>query len=108
MAKLYFSEFDQTFAYELYIALDEMKKRGLSECKVYPAILVNNVDHFYCKAFDLVLDKFPVGHFCGEKCDEYKPRNGKSGCCKHWGFCYTPGDEMILKRDGKLVKIKDL
>jgi hypothetical protein len=43
---------------------------------------------------------------CGKVCDEYEPRNGKSGCCKHMSFCYEPGREYLLTIDGRLTEIK--
>jgi hypothetical protein len=36
---------------------------------------------------------------CGRPCSNYKPRNGESGICRHYGRVYEPG---------KLVKFEQL
>ena len=39
-------------------------------------------------------------------CDEYSPRNGKNGICKHHGFGLKPtGRKWKVDREGKLIKI---
>jgi hypothetical protein len=42
------------------------------------------------------------GYDCGKKnCTDYKPRNGKNGCCIHLINCYEPsGKTLILTKDG--------
>lgn len=104
--KVYFSDIDETyawFAYPLDCILDEMKDRGLTEIEVSEAERESDPDYFYCKAAGEVFIKPPEGEPCGKECPDYNPRNGKSGCCKFRGYCYTPGKNFILTIGGKLT-----
>lgn len=85
--------------------LNEMKERGLCEIEVYEAKRELGTTYFFCKAVGLVSEHGDGFDDCGKSCDLYEPRNGKSGCCKHRGFCYEPGTKYILKSNGKLTRI---
>jgi hypothetical protein len=93
--KLYFSDFDEERAHTLDYIIDEMKERG----EVYAAVRDTDKSHFFCRAVQKVCVKPPEGEPCGKECCDYKPRNGKSGCCKFRGFCYEPGEEFKLSID---------
>lgn len=43
-----------------------------------------NSQFFFCRHFRTMGNK---GN-CGKWCEAYKPRNGKSGCCKHNRYVY--------------------
>lgn len=71
-----------------------MKEYGLKKIHVFEAVRELNTDYFYCRASGEVGTKEET--VCGKSCRDYVPRNGKNGCCKHRGFCYVPGNELIL------------
>jgi hypothetical protein len=102
--KLYFSDFDEEMSYTLDNIIEEMKERELTECKVFEAIRELKTHYFFCKAVQECCDKIDDNP-CGKNCNDYEPRNGKSGCCKHRGFCYIPGNEFKITIDGKLTTI---
>ena len=101
--KLYFSDFDEEKAYTLEYIIDEMKKREITECEVSVAIRDTAQNYFFCIAVQEVSTRPPEGEPCGKLCHDYKPRNGKNGCCKFRGYCYTPGDKFKLSINGKLT-----
>jgi hypothetical protein len=98
--KVYFSEFEEDYAYTKEDILEQMKERGLDEVEVSQAERELKSEYFFCKAAGEVGLK---SEGCGKICPDYIPRNGKNGCCKHRGFCYTPGKEFILSITGKLT-----
>lgn len=105
--KLYFSKaINEEICYAKSYLIDEMKERELSEIIVSEAVRELNIDYYFCNAVQKVYVKSPEGEPCGKKCKSYVPRNGKSGCCKHRGFCYEPGKKFILKVNGKIKNIK--
>ena len=86
--KLYFPEFNEEMASPIDMIIEDMKEKELTECIVYYAERMVKTDFFYCKAIGECLEKPPQSDPCGSGCKDYKPRNGKSGCCKYWGYCY--------------------
>ena len=104
--KLYFSDFDEEMAYTLDDIIDEMKERGYDRCEVSLAVRETDKSYYFCKMVREAYMKPPNGEPCGKECFHYVPRNHKSGCCKHRGYCYIPGEEFELTLDGKLVPIK--
>lgn len=102
---IYFSELDEERAYSLNWILEDMKEQGLTELKVYTAVREIGTEYFYCFAINDIGIKPPEGEPCGNNCENYEPRNGKNGCCKNRGYCYTPDKEFILTIDGKLKEI---
>ena len=103
--KLYFSDFDAERAYTLEYILEGMKERELTECMVFAAIRDNDRSHFFCKSFRCVFEKPPEGEPCGKDCTDYKPINGKIGCCKFRGFCYVPDARYKLSINCKLIPL---
>lgn len=103
--KLYFPDFEEDEAHSIDYIIEEMKERELTECKVAIAVKDDDKSYFFCKMVEEVCVKPPEGEACGKECDSYKPRNGKSGCCIHRGFCYVPGPEFSLSISGKLSSI---
>ena len=55
---------------------------------------MTGIECFYCTKY------FEVGEKgnCGKQCDGYKPNNGVSGRCKHYGFCYEETNVEVLLR----------
>lgn len=95
MAKYYFQKHDED-CYTRQYHLDYMQENGLTEMKVFEAIRDVGVDYFYCKYHCLI---GTTDDCCGKyNCEQYEPRNKISGICKHYGYCYSQGKEVILKR----------
>lgn len=73
-----------------------MKENGLTQVEVYKAEAIKNsmdaLGYFYCTHFQAMGTK----GCCGKICDEYSPRNGKSGCCRHVGRMYWIGETVTL------------
>lgn len=74
--------------------LEYMKDNNIKQMTVYRAKRVVGSDYFYCKQLGEIGEKAEGG--CGIFCGEYKPRNGKSGCCKFRGFVYEETEEELI------------
>ena len=62
--------------------------------EVYEGVRVTGDGHFYCSEYDEVGDsRYSV---CGNYCNKYAPRNGRSGRCRHSKNCYEPGEKVTL------------
>ena len=91
--KLYFETLDSERCYSLEDIKDRMRFDNIEAKTVYEAEIDRSVqDFFWCKAEGEVGEK---GN-CGKQCEDYKPRNGKSGCCKHWGHLYKTNENKKL------------
>lgn len=106
--RLYFSDLNKEFAYPLDCIISEMKDRKVMEVIVYLAKREIRANYFFCKAVGEVCIKDYTFSSCGKECDLYEPRNGKNGCCKSWGYCYSPDKEFILSINGKLTPKKQI
>ena len=85
--KLYFEASDDEQCYTLKWHKQLMKEYGIDRIELRLARRVTGEGFFYCKHF------FEVGisgDNCGIQCEEYSPRNGKNGRCRHSGYCYEP------------------
>ena len=77
--------------------LEDMKEQGLNEIEIFPAKMTTGESYSYCSEWREPIDK--DDNTCGKGCEEYSPRNGKNGRCRHSKNCYEPADESItLKR----------
>ena len=92
--KLYFREDDEC-CYPLDVFYDEMQDDGITEMKVFEAVPYTGKDCCFCQATNEICysDEYP----CGKNCEDYEPKNGKSGMCKHKKRCYTIGKEVIIR-----------
>ncbi len=91
MSKLYFTR-DNEFCYPLWVHKQHMKDDGIDELTLYPAKRTKVNGFIFCRHFQLVSNS----DGCGKQCDEYKPRNGKSGACKNLGGLYEPDFDKPL------------
>jgi len=93
-------DYDDDYCYPESVFQAYMEEYNLTEIKVFLAVKDTIfTDYFWCKA---LADFGAKGEgTCGKVCKDYKPRNGKSGICCHYGFTYERGEELILKRKGK-------
>ena len=73
----------------------DMIEQGLTEMEVFEAIPEKVQGAIWCNAVDEVAlrEDYP----CGKGCEDYEPRNGKSGCCKYNGRLFTTGEKVTLK-----------
>lgn len=92
--KLYFENHDSEFCYSIDHFLKQMIEKGQTEIDLYEAIRELKTDHFFCKAVGEFEMKGDGYESCGKECEDYIPRNGKSGCCIHRGYCYVP-DKLV-------------
>ena len=100
MSKYYFGDALAEVCYSLDVHLDTMEMEGWDEMEIYEAIREVGVSHFWCKQYGVAeKDEFT----CGGHCKFYKPRNGISGICTEWAYCYVKGNKLILKKDGSLI-----
>lgn len=94
MSKFYFLHKNDLNCYTKEAILERIKREGLTEIEVEGAKRETGTDYFYCSHYGEVGEK---GN-CSNGCDGYSPRNGKAGCCRHFGFCYVPdGNKTTLK-----------
>ena len=74
-----------------------MECENTEQMEVFEAIRIKEPEFFWCYALQSAGEKSEGG--CGSMCLQYEPRNGKSGCCKHYSTkMYEPGKQVILKR----------
>lgn len=97
--KLYYCEElvnDDERCYSNANLLDIMREKGIKEAKAFLAKPEIISDQFYCQ------EEMKWGkrndYTCGSRnCVNYKPRNGKSGCCVHYTtYSYEPTDKFII------------
>lgn len=95
MPKLYFNlNTEPEFCYPLSYHMDQARENGLDKLELYLAKPVKNTDMFWCKAADALGLK--SDNLCGLQCSHYKPRNGRSGICKHKAHTYAPSEEKTI------------
>lgn len=83
-----------------------MIENGLSEMKIWLANRITDEQYFFYKNFAEVGDKQEA--WCGKFCQEYNPRNGKSGACKHYGNTYEQTDiTFTIKLSEELINTLD-
>lgn len=85
--QLYFLDEDSETCHTLEYHLENAKSDELKEIELFEAVPDPSKDYFWCRADSSVCmsDDNP----CGKSCEDYDPRNGKSGICKHKTHCYT-------------------
>ena len=90
--RFFFRDDDET-CYTLQSQIDYMIDNGITEMDLWLAERETNAPCFFCKHFGECGYKSEGG--CGKRCDGYKPRNGKSGVCKHYGYTYEQTDRCF-------------
>ena len=94
--KMYFEEGNWENCYPLDYFRDDLGDDGVV---LNEAVIDIGGDGAWCKVAGEAIERDDSG--CGKDCDDYKPRNGKSGMCKHQTFCYTnTGKTFLLTKDG--------
>lgn len=92
MKKLYFQD-DAETCHTIEQHIDIMKFDGVTEREVFLAKVDRMCGYFYCREFSEVGE---VNESCGKKCNEYIPRNGRGGICKHHSFLREQTEESII------------
>jgi hypothetical protein len=91
--QLYFRREDDECCYGLKYQLERARDEGLSEVTLFTAEKEKIEGVFYCHA----VGECGEEGTCGKQCDDYAPKNGKSGMCKHKGMTYAPAEEVTFK-----------
>jgi hypothetical protein len=91
MAKFYFQKDDDS-CYTLQFHLEYMRENYIEEMEVFEAKREYVEGYFFCKK----LSEVSKSDNCGRYCDNYKPLNGKSGRCIHYGYLYEPIEKSII------------
>ncbi|RKD96761.1 hypothetical protein [Marinifilum flexuosum] len=92
----YFASIGAEYCYTKEYFIERMKQEGLEEIEVYKAVPDTEKGIFWCKAIqECGVDS---SSSCGTKnCEDYEPRNGKNGCCKHYSTrVYRWGEAVKL------------
>ena len=85
----FFSGEDEEICYPLWKHLMWAREKDEKEVTVYKAEPIKVHGYMYCKLHGAGED----GN-CGKICDDYIPRNGKRGMCKHRGTLYQAGQKV--------------
>lgn len=94
--KYYFEKSDSEICYSKKYFDYLMEENGITEIRVYEALKDRTMNVFWCRAQCFCGDDSK--DTCGKQCREYSPRNGKSGCCKHYTTTlYTHGEQITIK-----------
>ena len=97
MKKFYFKNSDAELCYDKKYFIDKMKQQGIDKMEVFravPGIIGGGI--FWCKQHLFCGDDSRTS--CGKSnCNDYKPKNGNSGACKHHThWLYNHGDKIKL------------
>ena len=91
--KKYFNVEDDEFCYPLDYFIDNLEP-DQKEIVLYEAKMDVGEPYFFCTQSGCVGE---VGESCGKDCEDYEPRNGKSGRCKYSKNCYSPVKKVLVK-----------
>ena len=103
--KTYFSKYNDEWSKDIEDILKFMHLNDIEELRVWEGIAITDSQCFSCRAYLAICVKPPEGEPCGRSCEEYEPRNGRWGICKHYGKTYEEGQAYMLHGDGRMVKI---
>lgn len=94
----FFSGEDEEICYPLWKHLMWAREKDEKEVTVYKAEPIKVNGYMYCKLHGAGED----GN-CGKICDDYIPRNGKRGMCKHRGKLYQAGQKVKFNVENAFV-----
>lgn len=93
-SKYYFRTEDDERCYTLDYHLANAKDEGLTEIELFEAIPEKVDGVFWCRAADECAEE----GYCGKQCEEYEPKNGKSGMCRHkCNTFHTHGEKIVFR-----------
>ena len=90
--KLYFESEDSELCHTIDYFIDKSDP-DQNEITVYVAEPTTIDGYFWCKAVGEVGENGG----CGKSCNDYEPKNGKSGMCRFKGKFYTHGQKTTIK-----------
>ncbi len=94
MEKYYFKNADDEHCRPLEFHLEIAKDEELNEIELFEAEKEIVEGMFFCKAVEEQTEE----GYCGKKCDEYSPKNGKTGMCKFkQKHFYSPSKKVTFK-----------
>ncbi len=94
-SEYYFESSNSEVCYSIEYFNDIMRYEKITEIEAYEAIPERFKDIFWCKEELFCGDD--SRDTCGKQCKSYSPRNGKSGCCKHYtNRLFAHGEKVIL------------
>ncbi len=91
--KFYFRSVEDELCYTADHHMANAKDEKLTEVELFEATPEKVDGFFWCRA----VDECTEDGYCGKQCEDYEPKNGKSGMCRHKGRLYTPGKKVIFK-----------
>lgn len=95
--EFYFLHEDSEMCYTKEYFTEDIKEaiaNGKDGLEVFKAEKYIDSEFFFCKA----VGECGIKGECGSDCPDYAPRNGKNGCCKHFGnSLYQPTEKVLLK-----------
>lgn len=93
--QFYFKNIDSEICYNETYFKDYMSMNNINEIEVYIAEPYRSTDTFWCSAQCFCGDDSQ--NTCGKQCVDYRPRNGKSGCCRSYSrVLYSHGEKVKL------------
>ena len=93
--KLYTIDSESDF-YRLDFWRNYMAENNLATLEIIEGKRMKGTGFVFCKYHQQTGD----AGSCGSNCDQYKPNNGKSGRCKHYGYIYEEtGTKYTLKNN---------
>lgn len=93
--QFYFENEDAETCYTEEYWKNYMKSEGLTKMEVMKGVPEKIKGIFWCKHEAFCGDD--SSEYCGKQCNDYAPRNGKSGCCKHYTTqLYSHGEKVVL------------
>jgi hypothetical protein len=93
----YFESENSELCYSKKYFQNLMEYEGWTEIEVIKAIPEEVYPYFWCEHYGTYGER-GIDFSCGISCKHYTPRNGKSGCCKHYSKkFYSHGEKIILK-----------
>jgi hypothetical protein len=93
MSKYYFESELHEFCSPLSYFLDKAKENGDATVELFEAVPCRVPIIGWCNEYETIVES----EDCGKTCEQYSPKNGKSGMCKH--------KSLTLFECGKKVKV---
>ena len=91
---MYYEFADDELCWTAQHFIEYMKEHSIKEMSVYVAKKIKVSGFFWCNEIEFVGSK--IDSDCGKFCKNYDPRNGKSGCCKHYTTTlYECSDKVV-------------
>ena len=95
--KLYFGPDADERCYPLSWHLEGVENENASTTTLQLAVSYKEPSAAWCFHFDTVIGLTEFDEPCGRLCPGYQPRNGQSGCCKHFTRTfYEPGERVVF------------